>query len=55
MTFYEMLEQVGPRIRGLRENPELNALMNDPEVVAMVSGSSSKRHIVAMPEVSVSP
>lgn len=31
-----VLREVGPRIRGLRNDPELQALMRDPEVVAML-------------------
>jgi hypothetical protein len=31
-----VLEEVSPRIRGLRNNPELQELLADPEVVAMV-------------------
>jgi uncharacterized membrane protein required for colicin V production len=38
---YEILEQVGPKIRGLRENPELHALMDDPEVVAMIESGDT--------------
>lgn len=38
---YEILEQVGPKIRGLRDNPELNALMEDPEVVAMIESGDT--------------
>ncbi len=37
----EMLHQVGPRIRGLSENPELIALMGDPDVVAMVESGDT--------------
>ncbi len=33
---HEVLSDVGPRIRGLREDPELQALVEDPEVVAML-------------------
>lgn len=32
----EVLREVGPRIRGLREDPALRELLEDPEVVAMV-------------------
>jgi uncharacterized membrane protein required for colicin V production len=32
----EVLLEVGPRLRGLREDPELQALVADPEVVAML-------------------
>jgi uncharacterized membrane protein required for colicin V production len=32
----EVLREVGPRLRGLREDPELQALVQDPEVVAML-------------------
>lgn len=32
----EMLAELGPRIRGLREDPKLQELMQDPEVVAAV-------------------
>jgi uncharacterized membrane protein required for colicin V production len=32
----EVLHEVGPRLRGLREDPELKALVEDPEVVAML-------------------
>jgi uncharacterized membrane protein required for colicin V production len=37
----EILEQVGPRIRGLRDNPELTALMEDPEIAAMVQSGDT--------------
>ncbi len=32
----EVLREVGPRIRNLRNDPELQGLLNDPQVVAMV-------------------
>ena len=32
----DVLRQVGPRIRGLREDPAVQDLMRDPEVVAAV-------------------
>ncbi|MBW2267545.1 MAG: CvpA family protein [Deltaproteobacteria bacterium] len=41
----DVLRQVGPRLRGLREDPELQALMRDPEVVAAVQ---SGNHIALM-------
>jgi uncharacterized membrane protein required for colicin V production len=31
-----MLRELGPRLRGLREDPELQRLMSDPEVTALV-------------------
>jgi hypothetical protein len=34
--FGEVLGEVGPRIRGLRDDPELKKLAEDPEVIAMV-------------------
>jgi uncharacterized membrane protein required for colicin V production len=33
----EVLAQVGPRLRGLRDDPAFQELVNDPEVVAMLS------------------
>jgi uncharacterized membrane protein required for colicin V production len=51
----DVLREVGPRIRGLKQDPELQELLADPEVVAMVrSGDtmglvthSGFRHLVA--------
>lgn len=37
----EVLRQVGPRLRGLREDPELQALLEDPQVVAMVQSGDT--------------
>jgi hypothetical protein len=37
----EVLGAVGPRIRGLRDDPELKKLMEDPEVVAMVEAGNT--------------
>ena len=37
----EVLREVGPRIRGLREDPELQRLLDDPEVVAMLQSGDS--------------
>ncbi len=37
----EVLEEVGPRIRNLRNDPELHGLLNDPEVVAMVENGDT--------------
>lgn len=36
-----VLEQVGPRIRGLRDDPEVHALVEDPQVVAMVQSGDT--------------
>jgi uncharacterized membrane protein required for colicin V production len=36
----EVLREVGPRIRGLREDPALRELLEDPEVVAMVESGN---------------
>ena len=32
---------MGPRLRGLRDDPELARLMEDPEVVAMVEAGNT--------------
>jgi uncharacterized membrane protein required for colicin V production len=37
----EVLRQVGPRLRGLRNDPELHALLEDPQVVAMVQSGDT--------------
>lgn len=37
----EVLRDLGPRLRGLRDDPELQALMEDPEVVAMVQSGNT--------------
>jgi hypothetical protein len=37
----DVFREVGPRIRGLREDPELQQLLQDPEVVAMVQSGNS--------------
>jgi uncharacterized membrane protein required for colicin V production len=37
----EVLREVAPRIRGLRNNPELHELLEDPEVVAMVESGDT--------------
>jgi hypothetical protein len=37
----EVLQEVGPRIRGLRNDPELRALVEDPEVVAMLQNGDT--------------
>lgn len=36
-----VLEQVGPRIRGLRDDPEVHALVEDPQVVAMIQSGDT--------------
>ena len=36
VEFGQVLAEVGPRIKGLRNDPELQALAKDPEVIAMV-------------------
>lgn len=36
-----MLEEVGPRIRGLKNDPELQALAEDPEVIAMAQSGDT--------------
>jgi membrane protein required for colicin V production len=36
-----VLREVGPRIRGLRNDPELQALMRDPEVAAMIQNGNT--------------
>ena len=36
-----VLKQVGPRLRGLRNDPELQALLEDPQVVAMVQSGDT--------------
>lgn len=41
----DVLRQVGPRLKGLKEDPELQALMRDPEVVAAVQ---SGNHLALM-------
>jgi membrane protein required for colicin V production len=40
-VFAEVLRAVGPRLRGLRDDPELARLMEDPEVVAMVDAGNT--------------
>lgn len=37
----EVLREVGPRIRGLKNDPELQRLMEDPEVVAMLQSGDT--------------
>jgi hypothetical protein len=37
----DMLREVGPRIRGLRDDPELQALMDDPQVAAWVASGDT--------------
>jgi uncharacterized membrane protein required for colicin V production len=37
----DVLRAVGPRLRGLRDDPELARLMEDPEVVAMVEAGNT--------------
>ena len=37
----DVFREVGPRIRGLREDPELQQLLEDPEVVAMLQSGNS--------------
>ena len=37
----EVMQQIGPRIRALRNDPELQELMNDPEVVAMAQSGDT--------------
>jgi hypothetical protein len=37
----EVLSEVGPRIRKLRNDPELKGLLDDPEVVAMVENGDT--------------
>lgn len=39
----EVLAEVGPRIRGLRNDPELRALVEDPQVVAMLQEGDTLR------------
>ncbi len=36
-----VLEEVGPRIKGLRNDPELQALVEDPEVVALLQSGDT--------------
>jgi len=38
---HAIFEQVGPKLRGLRDNPELQALMDDPDVAAMVESGDT--------------
>jgi uncharacterized membrane protein required for colicin V production len=42
---HEVLSEVGPRLNGLKDDPELQALMTDPEVVAAVQ---SGNHLALM-------
>ena len=35
------LREIGPRIRGLRDDPELKRLMSDPEIVSMVESGDT--------------
>ena len=37
----EVLEEVAPRIRGLRRDPELQGLLEDPEIVAMLESGDT--------------
>jgi len=37
----EVLREVGPRLRGLRDDPELQKLLQDPEVVALVQSGDT--------------
>ena len=37
----EVLREVGPRIRGLKNDPELHALLEDPQVVAMLESGDT--------------
>jgi hypothetical protein len=37
----EVLRQIGPKLRGLRDDPELQALLEDPQVVAMVQSGDT--------------
>jgi hypothetical protein len=37
----EVMREVGPRIRGLRNDPELQELIEDPEIVAMVESGDT--------------
>jgi len=37
----EVLREVGPRIRGLRNDPALQDLMRDPQVVAMIQSGDT--------------
>jgi uncharacterized membrane protein required for colicin V production len=37
----DVLREVGPRIRNLKNDPELQGLLDDPEVVAMVEGGDT--------------
>lgn len=37
----EALREIGPRIRGLRDDPELQRLMSDPEVVSLVESGNT--------------
>jgi uncharacterized membrane protein required for colicin V production len=39
----EVLAEVGPRIRGLRNDPQLRALVEDPQVVAMLQEGDTLR------------
>ena len=37
----EVLDEVGPRIRGLKNDPEVQRLAQDPEVVAMLESGDT--------------
>jgi hypothetical protein len=37
----DVFGEVGPRIRGLKNDPEVQELMNDPEVVAMLQSGDT--------------
>ncbi len=35
-AMYDVLSEVGRRVKGLRDDPELRRLLEDPQVIAMV-------------------
>jgi uncharacterized membrane protein required for colicin V production len=37
----EVMRELGPRIRGLRNDPELRAMIEDPEIVAMIESGDT--------------
>jgi hypothetical protein len=39
----DVLREVGPRVRGLRNDPAVQELVNDPEVVAMIQSGETLR------------
>ena len=38
----EMLDAVGPRLKGVREDPELQRLAKDPQVIALLEGVATE-------------